>query len=78
MDKISYETRTYEAIKHRFYCDDCGQFIMESIESDDGWYPEPTEFYIQHVKLKGHYCDRCGSRRVDEVLKVSREMGFDI
>jgi len=71
--EIKTTTRTYE-----YYCDDCGKLIMKSIEFDDGWVEEPKTFYIQHVRLKGHFCKECGQKRVDKVTDYARSMGFDI
>ena len=53
--------------KHKFYCDQCGEFLIETPEYDDGWYPEPEPFYWKRHKLKGHYCKKCGEKAVKEI-----------
>jgi hypothetical protein len=64
--------------KHNFFCDDCGKFLLSSTEYDDGYYMKPKEFYIQHVKLKGFYCEECGTKRCNDVIAYARSKNFDI
>lgn len=79
MSEIRKETYTTDVIiEHSFYCDDCGKFLFTSTEYDDGYYEEPRSFNIQHVKLKGHYCDECGLKRVNDVIVYARNKNFDI
>lgn len=63
---------------HKFYCDGCGTHLLDSVEYSDGYYEEPKKFYIQHVRLKGHYCEKCGNERVSDVIKYARNKGFAI
>ena len=78
MEEINeYETKITEKV-HEFYCDDCEKFLMTSKEYDDGWYETPKKFRIQHVELKGHYCEKCGEERVNKVVDYARSMGFDL
>lgn len=78
MEKIVEEKRIKSYFTHTFYCDDCEKFLLESIEHEDGYYKEPDTFYIQHVKLKGHYCEACGMKRVNDVISYARNRGFEI
>lgn len=79
MSEIRQEIMTADiTIKHLFQCDDCGKFLLESTEYDDGYYEEPKPFYIQHVMLKGHYCEECGRKRVNDVIAYARSKNFDI
>lgn len=74
-------TTTYKTdvdVQHTFYCDDCGKFLLSSTECEDGYYEEPRTFNIQHVKLKGHYCDECGLKRVNDVIAYARSKNFNI
>jgi hypothetical protein len=78
MEKIEEHEITEIQITHEFYCDDCGKFLLKSNEYEDGYYDKPDKYYIQHVKLKGHYCAECGTKRVNKVIEFARENGFDI
>lgn len=40
MDKPIEELQTVKFISHKFYCDDCGTYLGESDEYEDGWYEE--------------------------------------
>lgn len=78
MDKTTETKRVITDKWHEYYCDDCGKLLMKCREWDDGYIPEPKSFYIQHVKLKGHHCEECANRRIDEVVKFVNKMGFDL
>ena len=77
---MKFAKKTYTTaviIEHSFCCDDCGKFLFTSTEYD-GYYEEPRTFNIQRVKLKGHYCDECGLKRVNDVIAYARSKNFDI
>ena len=79
MSEVLKEIEKTDTItNHTFYCDDCGKYLLTSQEYDDGYYEEPRTFNIQHVKLKGHYCDECGLKRVNDVIAYARSKNFDI
>ena len=78
MDKITEKENKIITRTHSFYCDDCGEHILDSEEYDDGYIPQPKTFRIQHVELKGHFCEKCGQKRVDDVIAYARSKGFDI
>lgn len=70
--------KSVSTANHIFYCDDCGKYLLTSTEDDDGYYDEPRGFNIQHVRLKGYYCDECGLKRVNDVIAYARSKNFDI
>lgn len=78
MDKVEIKQIVTEYKIHKFYCDDCGKFLLESKESYDDYYQQPKKYYIQHVKLIGNYCEECGSKRARAVIDFAKKMGFDI
>lgn len=70
---------------HKFYCDECGEKIMESIEYDDGWCKSPDYFdesiYIGENNTRYFYgrrclCNRCKEHATNELIKKLLSIGF--
>ncbi len=78
MDNVEVKEVKSTTKIHHFTCDDCGADLGSYEEYEDGYYKEPKGFYIEHVKLKGHYCKECGMKRVNEVVDFARSKGFNI
>lgn len=78
---ISLAIHTYVQI-HEFYCDQCGKFLDESEEDDDGYYEQYGEL-TQSVLLFGHWydlemclCDECFEKKKKEILDGIKRLGF--
>lgn len=81
MEKIKKENITKEKIIHEFYCDDCGECLMKSIECEDGWYPEPikTEIYLyfdDNYTIEKYFCDTCREKSIKNLIKELEKLGF--
>ena len=44
MEKV--EERQINLKFHQFYCDECGKFLEEGYEDQEGWYKTPGKFII--------------------------------
>lgn len=82
MDKIIPIKRTITENKHQFFCDECGQFIGESYEYDDGYYQEfgnyTPDVEINHVgySLGKLLCDKCEEKAERELLQAIKQLGY--
>lgn len=74
MDKVTKSVRPF----HSFYCDECGDLIMELLEYDDGYYESFKKFYLHGIYLKGNYCKECGKKKIEEATLYLKSMGFDV
>lgn len=70
---------------HEFYCDVCGEKIMDSIEYDDGWYESPEKFNEEirinanntvYYYKRGLLCDKCGRYEVKRLDEKLLSIGF--
>ncbi len=64
-----------------FYCDDCGKFLGETEECDDGYYEEIGKFVVKFnfggwYKLEKHLCDACKEKEIAQIEKTLNELGF--
>ena len=78
MEKVEETEVTVTHHYHIFYCDDCDKVLLKSEEHEDGYYATPDEYYIQHVKLKGHHCKECAMKRIKKVVDFAISEGFDM
>jgi len=71
-----------QTTSHKFYCDDCGEFLGESVECPDGYYEE-----VGHHKWKysvnnnlfvkeGEYCNSCAENVSKKVTEALENLGF--
>ena len=66
--------------KHKFYCDGCGKKIGESTEDkDSGCYMTfgEIEFRFMGRKFTGCFCAECEERKIEEIFRKIRELGFE-
>ena len=84
MDKEIKTTKTVEVetITHKFYCDECGVFLGETEECDDGYYDEigkyEWEFRIgDWLRKKGNYCPDCGPKVRERIVSTLEGLGFE-
>lgn len=88
MDKLITVTETVEKRTHRFFCDECGALLGESVEHDDGYYtkfgqvprsnmPQDDQILGIHVELlKNCLCDKCLEKKQNEVRDALVKLGF--
>ena len=77
MDTEQFILRTH----HMFYCDECGKYLGESQEYDDGWYDSIGEFETSYY-LNGWYrmqkclCDNCKKEIISKITSALQDLGF--
>lgn len=84
MEKIETIITTIEKNYHQFYCDECGSFIGESFEYEDGYYQEQGEYTIKTFieakdtwfKLRKCYCDKCKDKFTNNFVEILENLGF--
>lgn len=88
MDKLIITTETVEKKVHKFFCDECGTFLGESVEHDDGYFEKfgvvPRGNMSQddhvlgiHVKLmQDCLCDNCLEKKKNDVRDALVKLGF--
>lgn len=81
MEKVEKSTKTIEERKHLFYCDECGEFLGETYEHEDGWYPEKGEFELRlyvdgWLAIDKHLCDECRKNLIENIRSVLKNIGF--
>ena len=83
MEHVEHMTGTKTFTTHKFYCDDCGEFIGSATEWDDGWYRELGEFDLKFhtplgwYKLKKTLCDSCKEKVLNKLVYTLIEVGFE-
>lgn len=81
-DKIIPIKRTITENKHQLFYDECGQFIGESYEYDDGYYQEfgnyTPDVEINHVgySLGKLLCDKCEEKAERELLQAIKQLCY--
>ena len=75
--------KTYKkTIRHKFYCDECNDFIGSSAEYDDGYYDkigevvEKVYIYNDWYYLKRTLCDNCKDKFYEKLMKKLKDIGF--
>ena len=78
MDKIETVERVIEERVHRFFCDDCGEFLGESTEWEDGYYREIGEFSTCYgcYRVKKHLCNTCRDKFENKLIQTLKDLGF--
>ena len=84
MEKVTKSNKTIEVetITHKFYCDECGVFLGESKEFDDGYYNEiekyEWEIFIGGTFMvkRGNYCSDCEPKLRERIVSGLKELGF--
>lgn len=86
MEKSIEKTVVSIKTTHQFYCDDCGKFLGESDECDDGWYPTPKAVIGRRIswrvngvgyKIEKCICEECDNTFMRKIDKALTELGFD-
>lgn len=83
MEHVEHRTGTKTFITHKFYCDDCGEFIGSATEWDDGWYQDIGNFELKFYtplgwyKLRKTLCDSCKDKILSRVADTLVEVGFE-
>lgn len=82
MQKFKKKKKTVNVIE--FYCDDCGKFLGQSEEYDDGYIPEigeyKEEFYLHEFngwyRINKTLCDECKDKLLAKIDAELRNLGF--
>ena len=83
MEKLETRTCTREETTHHFYCDGCDEYLGETHEYDDGWYPDLGEFELKFFvngnwyEINKCFCDECKEKFLQKVEKTLVELGFE-
>lgn len=84
MEKIKTELATRKIFTHSFYCDDCGDYIGESHEYEDGYYDELGYYERKYfcdsshewINLKKCLCDKCIKKQDTLIKEHLFSLGF--
>lgn len=82
MEKKRIHRKTISSTIHEFYCDDCGQYIGESTECDDGYYKKlgnvDLDVYIfaYCYELNKCLCNSCRKKLSSNIENNLFKMGF--
>lgn len=81
MEQIENISITITETKHKFYCDKCEAFLMESTETEDGSYAKPLCIMCnldssKQYCIEGYYCDNCREEKISELHDKLIELGF--
>ena len=81
MEQTKVSPRYYEERMHYFYCDECGKYLGQSLEYNDGYYEELGKFELQcyidnRYILHKHLCKECESKLLLEIERELRKLGF--
>lgn len=66
MEKINKIEKILKTnIYHRFYCDNCNEYLGETLEEIDGYYDIKGEYYLsfffngEWLELNKNFCKKC-------------------
>ena len=83
MENIDYDFREVEVPIHKFYCDDCGEYLGESEEYDDGYYVEKGEYNVEFnfdhwYTLEKCLCEKCAEKKNNQIFQALKDLGFKL
>ena len=83
MENIEYKSREVKVPIHKFYCDECGKYLGESVEYDDGYYKTYGDYEVNFgfdhpYILKKCLCDKCVKEKNDQILHALKDLGFKL
>ena len=66
---------------HHIYCDECGRFITQSTEYDDGYFSNPADFSCSFFFFLGYtfekeLCEECIQKFYTKMADMLLKMGF--
>ena len=73
MEKVETKIVQKESNRHHFYCDNCGHYLGNTFEYDDGYYEELGEFEMKMYTPRGWYkiekcfCNKCAEDFLNKV-----------
>lgn len=86
MEKV--EERQINLKFHQFYCDECGKFLEENYENQEGLYRTPDKFDLIHLnygglfgksqnyEYKGTFCKDCRAKKYKWIGEQLVKLGF--
>ena len=81
-DKIETEKVERIITKHKIYCDNCGKFLTEDDETEDGWYSNPFKREMRYFIKNDRYtltedlCDECYDVLLSAIKEKLESLGF--
>nr|DAP47694.1 MAG TPA: hypothetical protein [Caudoviricetes sp.] len=82
MEKIEEKIVEEKRKIHKFYCDECGEYLGESEEYGDEYY-DKIGYISQRVIVNGkqyiyksHLCDKCKEKFYEDLGNVLEVVGF--
>ena len=81
MEQVKITPKYCEERTHWFYCDECGKYLGESHEYDDGWYETFGKFELsiymdRKYNLHKYLCEICKHKLMLEIEENLRRLGF--
>lgn len=83
MEHVEHRTGTKTFTIHKFYCDNCGEFVGSSAEFDDGYYEEfgnvEYKFLLSSecYRLNKTLCASCENKVWTKIAGALIEVGFE-
>ena len=84
MERITEENVTTTNIIHKFYCDDCGKYLGDRKECDDGYYSKDWEYRLSYylspfgyLSFKGDFCQDCRMKKTEQIYNTLLGIGFE-
>lgn len=82
MEKTIKEVVEVVEIKHKFYCDECNEYLGTSYECDDGWYNELGNFELKlnvdgWLRVKKCLCIKCRYEFINKLRTNLFDIGFE-
>ena len=81
-DKVERKNIKTTIYIHKIYCDNCGKFLTEDDETEDGWYPNQFKREI-YYSIKGDrytliedLCDECYNVLLTTIKESLESLGF--
>ncbi|GHU93796.1 hypothetical protein FACS189479_05720 [Spirochaetia bacterium] len=87
-EKITEKTVEAKERTYEFFCDTCGQKIMESVEQNDGYVESPLatgySIYLKYypgisypIENKHILCEKCHRELTDKIKEALEPLGFE-
>ena len=82
------EERQLKLIYHKFYCDECGKFLGERCEDENGQYINPYKFDLIRLskgtlfdastifEIDGEFCYKCKGKKYEWLKEQLVKIGF--
>ena len=84
MEKVEIKIVQAESKRHHFYCDNCGHYLGNTFEHDDGYHATLGDFELKMYTPRGWYklekcfCNDCKDKFLNKVYASLESAGFEL